>query len=765
MMNQHTPEPARGEGRLVVVSNRLPFTLKHKEGDAGEGASGSWQTQRSTGGLATAMGPLLKKTGGLWIGWPGHSMEPSAPQDSGRRHVLEQWAREEGYHTVELSEKLVKGFYEGFSNETLWPLFHHFPFLLKFNPEHWEAYVEANCRFCEVVLKHHRPGDLVWVHDYQLMLLPRMLRAVEPRARVGFFLHIPFPPSGVFRLLPRGDELIDGLLGADYLAFHTHGDVQNFRTCVLRHMGLAVGIEEVQLGGRTVRMEALPIGIDPENYARLLTEDAETSRRITELQTRLAGRKLLVAVDRLDYTKGIPERLRAYNRLLKEHAHLRNQVVLVQVAVPSREGIETYQELGQETDELVGHINGEFGTPDWTPVVYMRRGMPPSELAALYACGDVGWVTPLRDGMNLVAKEYVSCQRGKGGVLVLSEFAGAATDLPGALRVNPYDEVRSAEAVARALTLPEAERRRRMASLYDRVSRGNVFAWGEQFLEGLRRAGAAGAGMERAERPPELAGEALDELVATYRRAKSRLLLLDYDGTLVGYASRPEQAVPVAGLTELLAALARDPANSLVVISGRGRADLDQWFGGIEGLWLAAEHGAVVRPAGSGASPAQWQAHRLAGTPEWKQHVRRVLEHFVDRATGSFIEEKEFSLVWHFRTADDPDFAHWLSNEVLVTLERGLANTELRAVRGRKSIEVKLAWANKGEVLARLESVPQSPDFLLAAGDDRTDEDLFARLPPDARRVWTIHVGDQASRARYRLRDSSGMLDLLKRLA
>jgi trehalose 6-phosphate synthase/phosphatase len=759
MKNPPTPEPYRGE-RLVVVSNRLPFTLKHKEGDAAEGAPGSWQTHRSTGGLATAMGPLLKETGGLWIGWPGHSVEPSAPEAPARRAVLDQWAREEGYYTVELSEKLVRGFYEGFSNETLWPLFHHFPFLLKFNPEHWEAYVEANRRFCDVVLRQHRPGDLVWVHDYQLMLLPRMLREAEPQARVGFFLHIPFPPSGVFRLLPRGDQLIDGLLGADYLAFHTHGDVQNFRTCVLRHMGLPVGIEEVQLGGRTVRLEALPIGIDPQTYARLLTDDADTSRRIRELQTRLAGRKLLVAVDRLDYTKGIPERLRAFNRLLKEHAELRNKVVLVQVAVPSREGIETYQELGQETDELVGHINGEFGTPDWTPVVYMRRGVPPSELAALYASADVGWVTPLRDGMNLVAKEYVSCQRGKGGVLVLSEFAGAATDLPGALRVNPYDEVRSAEAVARALAMPEGERRRRMAALFDRVSRGNVFAWGEQFLDGLRRAVAAGGGMEKAERPPELTGPSLDDLVAAYRLAKTRLLLLDYDGTLVGYASRPEQAVPAPGLIDLLASLARDPTNSLVVISGRGRTDLERWFGGIEGLWLAAEHGAVVRPAGS----AQWQAHRLAGTPEWKQHVRRVLEHFVDRATGSFIEEKEFSMVWHYRTADDPDFAQWLSNEVLVTLERGLANTELRAVRGRKSIEVKLAWANKGEVLARLESVPQSPDFLLAAGDDRTDEDLFARLPPDPKRVWTVHVGDQASRARYRLRDSNGMIELLKRL-
>jgi trehalose 6-phosphate synthase/phosphatase len=674
--------------------------------------------------------------------------------------VLEQWARDEGYHTVELSDDLVRGFYEGFSNETLWPLFHHFPFLLKFNPDYWEAYMEANRRFRDVVLEHHRPGDLVWVHDYQLMLLPRMLREARADARVGFFLHIPFPPSGVFRLLPRGEELLSGLLGADYLAFHTHGDVQNFRTCVLRHLGLPGGIEDVQLGGRTVRLEAVPIGIDPQSYAGLLSGDEETGRRMQELRTRLAGRKLLVAVDRLDYTKGIPERLRAFNRLLKEHPDLRNKVVFVQVAVPSREGIEPYQELGHETDELVGHINGEYGTPDWTPVVYMRRGLSQSELAALYATADVGWVTPLRDGMNLVAKEYVACQQGKGGVLVLSEFAGAATELAGALRVNPYDEVRSAEAVARALTMPEAERRRRMAALYGRVSRGNVFDWGERFVDGLRRAVRSGAGAATAERPPELAGEALAAMVDAYRGASSRRLLLDYDGTLVSYADRPEQAVPTSRLAGLLASLAGDPANVVAVISGRGRGDLERWFGQTPGLWLAAEHGAVIRPAGSG----KWETHRLAGMPEWKRHVRRVLEQFVERTPGGFIEEKECSLAWHYRTAEDPEFAEWLSNEVLVTLERGLASTELRAIRGRKLVEVKLAWANKGEVLARLESLPRPPQFLLAAGDDRTDEDLFARLPRDGP-VWTIHVGDHASRARYRLHDSAGMLDLLTRLA
>ncbi|HZI19749.1 MAG TPA: bifunctional alpha,alpha-trehalose-phosphate synthase (UDP-forming)/trehalose-phosphatase [Pyrinomonadaceae bacterium] len=730
------------EGRLVVVSNRLPFTLKR----AGDG----WRTERSTGGLATAMGPLIARTGGVWVGWPGDSSDPA---DLKRRRLLDRWAAQERYFAVELPEEVQRGYYEGYSNQALWPLFHYFPVLFKFDPDQWEAYREANRLFCEEVVRRVRPGDTVWVHDYQLMLLPQMLREALPEVAVGFFLHIPFPSSSVFRLLPRREELLRGLLGADYLAFHTYSYLQNFRSSALRVLGLESRMDTVEHGGRTIRLDALPIGIAPEEFTDPLDRDGQTRSSLARLKGRYRDRFVLLGVDRLDYTKGIPERLRTYRRLLREAEDLRGRVVLVQVAVPSRERIPMYEGLNQEVNQLVGEINGEFSTPDWTPLVYIRRNVPRPELVALYAAADLAWVSPLRDGLNLVAKEYVACQRDGAGVLVLSEFAGAASEMGEAFLVNPYDEERTAETVRRALELPEEERRERMQALHRRVVRNNVFSWADRFLSNLSAASAA-----RAERPPEETREVpAAELVEAFRRARSRRLLLDYDGTLVGYAKRPQDAAPPPDLLPVLERLAADPANAVAVVSGRSRADLERWLGRGRGLWLAAEHGAIVRSPLTG----EWETFRPSYAPEWKERVRPVLEHYVDRTPGSLVEEKEFALVWHYRMAD-PEFGSWLANELASTLEQMLAETELRAYRGQKIVEVKPVWANKGEVLTRLAGAGEEPDFLLAAGDDRTDEDLFERLPETA---WTIHVGARQTRARYRVASPAEMRALLARLA
>ncbi|HEY9401820.1 MAG TPA: bifunctional alpha,alpha-trehalose-phosphate synthase (UDP-forming)/trehalose-phosphatase [Pyrinomonadaceae bacterium] len=731
------------DGRLVVVSNRLPFTLKR----AGDSA---WRTDRSTGGLATAMGPILKRTGGIWIGWSGDS---SDPQDERRQKTLRRWAERERYFAVDIPSEVAEGFYEGYANQTLWPLFHQFPSLLNFKPEDWQAYREANRLFRDVVLEHLRPDDIVWVHDYQLMLLPELLREAVPDARIGFFLHIPFPSSPIFRLLPRREELLQGLLGADYIAFHTYSYLQHFRASTLRILGLDSRMDRLEVGGRSVRLDALPIGIAPREFTERLAHDADTIKRREELRTRFDGRRVLLGVDRLDYTKGIPERLRTFRRLLRQSPALRGQVVLIQVAVPSREVIPMYKELRQEVDELVGKINGEFSTPDWTPITYIRRGIPPTELAALYALADLAWVTPLRDGLNLVAKEYVACQEDGAGALILSEFAGAASEMGEAFLVNPYDEERTAETIERALQLPADERRERMSALHKRVVRNNVFAWGDRFLSNLREAAGSRAG-NFSEKPQELP---VEDAVTAFQEATGRRLLLDYDGTLVPYANRPQDAVPPAELAELLAALAADPATSVTVVSGRSRHDLERWFGNVKGLWLAAEHGAILRSP----ETMQWEAYRPDYTSDWKEQVFPVLEHFMDRTPGSLIEEKEFSLVWHYRMAD-PEFGEWLANELVSNLEQMLADTELRAHRGQKIVEVKPGWANKGEVLARLSESATNAEFCLAAGDDRTDEDLFARLPEDA---WTIHIGDRRTRAKYCLADSHKLRHLLRRFA
>ena len=726
--------------RLLVVSNRLPLTLRKAE-------DGHWTTERSSGGLASAMNPILRDNGGDWIGWAGSSGEEDQQE---RNSVLQEWAQKDQCFAVELPAEIAKGFYEGYSNQTLWPVFHNFPSQLKFDAKDWQAYIEANRIFCRAVVDRYKQGDLVWVHDYQLMLLPQMLRAELPDAAIGFFLHIPFPSSEIFPILPRREELLQGLLGADLVAFQTHGHLQQFRAALLRVLGLESKIAEVAVGGRPIRLEAHPIGIAPEQYTDLLSHDETTAQLHAEWAARYRGRRVLLAVDRLDYTKGIPERLRAFAHLLRSSSGLREKVVLIQVAVPTREGIETYQDLRTEVNRLVGEINGKLGTPGWTPVVYINRSIERAELVALYKLADVCWVGSLRDGMNLVAKEYVACKAEGDGVLVLSEFAGAAAEMGEALLINPFDEERTASSIERALTLDENERRRRMDQLHSRIFHNNVFRWGERFLASLEDA-VSERGRYSDTQPKRLR---TTEVLDAYRRASRRLLMIDYDGTLVPFAGQPWQAVPPPVVMRLLTSLAAEPHNCVAVTSGRTAEDLNRWFGAIKGLWLIAEHGAEVK------SPleASWEPLRSEVSTDWKSTVMPILEHFVDRTPGSFVEEKKYGVVWHYRLAE-PEFGAWLANELVSMLEAMLAETDLRAFRGDKVVEVKPVWANKGEALDRLLAVLSSPDFLFAAGDDRTDEDLFEHMPTEA---WTVHIGPGPTRAAFVLPDFESLRRVLE---
>jgi len=730
--------------RLIVVSNRLPLTLR-------KGDDGQWTTERSSGGLASAMNPLLRRSGGGWIGWAGSVGHEGDQQQ--QRSILRDWAEKEQYFAVELPEDIATGFYEGYSNQTLWPVFHNFPSQLKFDAKDWEAYVEANRIFCQALVERYKPGDLVWVHDYQLMLLPQMLRQQLPDAAIGFFLHITFPSSEIFPILPRREELLEGLLGADLVAFQTHGHLQQFRSALLRVLGFESKIAEVAVGGRPIRLEAHPIGIAPEGYTDLANRDETTARHYEEWVARYRGRRVLLAVDRLDYTKGIPERLRAYAHLLRTYPELREKVILIQIAVPTREGIETYQDLRTEVNRLVGEINGKLGTPDWTPVVYINRSIERAELVALYKLADVCWVGSLRDGMNLVAKEYVACKPEGDGVLVLSEFAGAAAEMGEALLINPFDEERTASTIERALALEEEERRQRMKRLHGRILRNDVFRWGDRFLAALQDAVSA-RGRYSDTQPKRLrTGEVLD----AYSRGRRRLLVLDYDGTLVPFARQPWQAVPPPAVLRLLTSLTAEPRNCVVLTSGRKEEDLDQWFGGITGLWLMAEHGAELKPPLNAA----WEPLRTQVSSAWKSTVMPILEHFVDRTPGSFIEEKKYALVWHYRMAE-PEFGAWLANELVSMLEAMLAETELRAFRGEKVVEIKPVWANKGEALMRLLAASSPPDFLFAAGDDRTDEDLFEHIQSEA---WTVHVGPGPTRAAFVVPDFESLRRVLEMFA
>ena len=695
------------------------------------------------------MAPLMEKSDGLWLGWPGDAL-PDEPK--GRATLMREWEKKHGYVAVEIPPKVSRSFYEGYANDTLWPLLHGFPTRVVFDPESWHAYENANERFADAVIGRLRPNDLIWAHDYQLMLVPQMIRKKRPEARIGFFLHIPFPSSEVFRIVPEREALLLGMLGADAIAFQTHTDLHNFRRSLLQVLGFDSRMDQVEVHNRTVRLEALPIGISTNQWEELSTNDAGVRKRIAELDERHHGRKLMISVDRLDYTKGIPERMRTFGRLLQSSPEWRGKVTLVQVAVPSRERVPAYAELRREVAELVGEVNGDFGTPEWQPVVYLRRSINTEELAALYSAADVAWVGPLRDGMNLVAKEFVACQHGRDGVLVLSEFAGAAQELGEALRINPYDRERTAATIVRALEMDQAERSERMAALHERVRRNDAVAWAERFVSSLNSATESSRRTMKQDRPTP---DPIAMRVA-FDAAPERLILLDYDGTLVPIAQRPQDATPPPALHRLLKRLSSLPDTTVGVISGRTREDIEGWFGDIPGLWLAVEHGALVREPGGN----DWQSLRGGTTIGWKDRVRPVLEQFAASAPGSWVEEKELALGWHYRQAD-AEFGAWLAHELISTLEQLLGGTELAVLHGNKIVEVRYAWANKGEVAAQLRARARRGSFVAAIGDDRTDEDMFRRLP---RNAWTIRVGNGSTMARFRVdtpEEANGLLALL----
>jgi trehalose 6-phosphate synthase/phosphatase len=727
-----------GSGRLIVVANRLPVTVRR--------VGSSWRAVRNPGGLVSALGPVMREMNGLWIGWPG---EAPVEHDDGYEAVLSRWLRDHSCARVDLPADILHGFYDGYSNQTLWPLFHQFSSRLEFDRADWDAYMTANERFRDAVMHHLQPGDLVWIHDYHLMLLPELLREAAPQARIAFFLHIPFPSSDVFRLLPRRAELLSGLLGADAVAFHTHDYLQHFRHCLLRILGLGSRMDFVDTGSRVVRLEAHPIGISAGEFTDLAERDRQVQAAIADLRRRFAGQRVLVAVDRLDYTKGIPERLRAFRYLLEHDPELRGKVVLVQVAVPSRETIPHYGQLRQEVSELVGDLNGDYGTAAWTPVVFIRRAVSRAQLVALYVSADVGWVTPLRDGMNLVAKEYVACHRDGNGVLMLSEFAGAAAEMGEAFIVNPYDTEQTASTLQRILKLPVDDRRERMTALYTRVQRNDAVAWSRHCLASV----TSQADDPALELPRQLD---TDSLLAAVRHAERRLLLFNYDGVLVPFVPGLRDSTPRTRLLGLLTDLAAQPNNRVVVASGRPRSDLQRWFGGVPGLWLAAENGLLTRSP----ETKTWEGPGRQLRASWGEHVRPFLEHFVDRTPGSFIETKEYALVWHYGISD-PEFGEWLANELTSSLDALLAETELTAARGDRSVEVRPAWVNKNQVARRFIDA-YAPELCLAIGADRDDEDLFAALPADS---WTVRVGGGASRARFRLASPLEVERVLERLA
>ncbi len=721
--------------RVLLVSNRLPVTVKVDKQKV--------TVARSSGGLATGLSGPHRRSGGLWIGWPGETSR----LDEAQREQLDADLTALNTVPLYLSASEVNRFYESFSNGVLWPLFHYLVDRIPLHPRDWNTYEQVNQRFADLVAERYRPGDLIWVHDYQLCLVPGMLRQRLPEARIGFFLHIPFPANEVFRVLPWREQLLQGMLGADLIGFHTLSYVRHFTNALLYTLGLAPGPEHVWHQGRKVRIGAFPMGIDADSFAVLADTD-EVQREVERLRQESYGHQLILGIDRLDYTKGIPRRLLAVERLLEREPALRGKLRFIQVAVPSRTKISEYKAYRESVDLLVGRINGAYGSPVSMPIHYLFRSFSQKQITAMYRAADVMAVTPLRDGMNLVAKEFVASRTDEDGVLVLSELAGAASELGEALIVNPYDIAGSAETLAKALAMPAGERRTRMRALRRRVFQYDVHTWAQSFVDGLSQESDGPAAEQGFQSKAEL-----DALVERLRGAARLLLLLDYDGTLVPFVGRPELAAPDPALRGLLLALARRPQTEVHVVSGRTHDVLERWLGDLP-IGLHAEHGLWSRRDPDDA----WSLDHEVPT-DWQHLVRGVFEQFVIRVPGSFIEEKTASMAWHYRMADS-EFGARQAKELHIHLTHTLANFPIEVLPGNRVIEVRPHGIHKGLIVERLKQEAPQATFV-AVGDDRTDEDLFAALPGGG---TAIHVGPDPSRAAVRIADVAAARALLRAL-
>jgi trehalose 6-phosphate synthase/phosphatase len=734
-MNEKLP------GRLIVVSNRLPFQLVKRDG--------ALEMKQSDGGLVSALQSFFDKNKNsdnrtlnstVWIG--------SAEFSEKNWNKLNKKKLKEIDYEIDpifFEKKVYNKFYNGFCNATLWPLFHYFPSFVEFDNETFKYYEQVNQVFADRVLSILRPGDTLWIHDYQLMLLPGLIRKLRPDVTIGFFLHIPFPSFEVFRLLhrPWKEKIITGLLGADLVGFHTHAYVQHFLKTVQMVKGYDHQFRSVFLPNRLVKAEMFPLGIDFEKFNEAIKLPAVIDQK-TSIEKNFPNKKIIFSVDRLDYTKGITHRLSGFERFLELHPEWKEKVVFILVVVPSRQIVSKYNERKKLIEEEIGRINGKYSSLQWQPVIYRYNYLSFHELTAMYHVADIGLITPLRDGMNLVAKEYAA-SRSDHGVLILSELAGAANELSEALLVNPMDKDEVSQSILTALLMPEDIQKAKIKSLQQRLKEYTVMHWMNDFFKQLEEVKSDQCKLQT----KYLSGNSFKAIAGKYNSAKKRLLLLDYDGTLVPFSKLPQLAVPDKSLIRLLNLIASDTKTDVTIISGRDSSSLEQWFGDL-GINLVSEHGAGIRLKNKG-----WEYY-LDIDQSWKPIIMPMLEIFSQRSPGAFIEEKKHTLVWHYRNVD-PELGFIRSRELLDNLHHMVRNSQLHIIDGNKVIEIRVSGIDKG-VVAKKFLEENTYDFVMAIGDDKTDEDMFRVL---ADRAYTVKIGSGHTLAQYHLTDQIEVLRLL----
>lgn len=729
--------------KLYIVSNRLPVTFKEE--------NGNYVISKSSGGLVTGISAYLSsmntssldKSNYNWIGWPGTSFSEKKEDE------IRKTLKKDKLIPVFINGKIMDKFYLGFCNKTIWPLFHYFSAFSVFDNDIWENYKFVNEKFSDILCEILEPNDTVWIQDYHLMLLPSLIRKRMSNVKIGFFLHIPFPHYELFRLLPSPwrEEILKGLLGADLIGFHTNDYARYFLGSVLRLLGYDNNLGEIQLEDKIVKVDTFQMGIDFDSFERLARTD-KTNKECKLLRQNFPNQKLILSIDRLDYTKGIINRLKGYKLFLDNNPDWHGKVTLLAVTVPSRIGVDKYTQMKKEIDEIIGKINGMYGKLHWTPIIYLYRSFYDEQLSALYKVSDVALITPLRDGMNLISKEYMASRTDNTGVLILSEMAGASKEMIEAVTINPNHVENIADAILKALLMRKEEQIQRNTSIRKRLKSNDVISWANNFLLSLYHIKGKQLTFEK---------KYLDEsirqnLINDYRKAKRKIIFLDYDGTLVPFVDNPENAVPDKELMDLLGQLTDDSSVHLVIISGRDHLTMDKWLWKLRGS-LVAEHGVWIKKRFK-----KWKIAKKMDD-RWKEKIIPYLQQYSEMLAGSFYEEKSHSLVWHFRKSDKLH-GEIVANEITDNLKSVTAKMNLHVLRGKNIVEIRDADIDKGTGIKGFN--PENEyDFIMAIGDDWTDEDMFKSLPLSA---YTIKVGMAKSYSRFNIHNYTETRKLLKEL-
>ncbi|CAM6098164.1 unnamed protein product [Calypogeia fissa] len=811
-VTSEAPSSRLGYERVVIVAHRLPVNAERNEEDT------AWSFTFDEDSLVLQLkSGLPEDMEVIYIGTLKVDVDVSE-QDEVAAKLLENFNCVPAF----LSARLTADFYHGFCKQQLWPLFHYMLPLTpnhggRFNRTFWQAYVSANRVFGDKVLEViSSEEDFVWIHDYHLLVLPTMLRRRLNKIKLGFFLHSPFPSSEIYRTLPVRDEILRALLNSDLVGFHTFDYARHFLSCCSRMLGVVYESKRGYIGleyyGRTVGIKIMPVGVHMGQLTARL-KSKETGWRAGELKAEYGGRTVLLGVDDMDIFKGIGLKLLAMEQLLRQHDERRGRVVLIQIVNPARGQGKEVQEIQNEASTIARRINREFGWEGYQPVVLLERNVPLYERIAYYAIADCCVVTPVRDGMNLIPYEYIVCREGsaflesetqmpqvgsspplfsiagsaaesgsgRNSTLVVSEFIGCSPSLSGAIRVNPWNIEAMADALNTAITLPNAEKQMRHEKHFKYVSTHDVAYWAQSFVGDLertcrehqRRASYGigfGLSFKVVALDPNFRKLQTDVVVSAYQRSKKRVILLDYDGTMMPQTSLNKR--PGASVLELVNTLCSDEKNVVFIVSGRGRAPLSDWFASCDRLGIAAEHGFYYR----WKKEDEWTTCVNAADFEWKEVALPVMKLYREATDGSYIEEKESAIVWHYQDAD-PDFGSWQAKELLDHLESVLANEPVAVKSGHHIVEVKPQGVSKGVVVERLLSLMAEqgspPDFVFCVGDDRSDEDMFESIetamsePPQSplAEVIACTVGEKPSKAKYYLDDPSNVLNMLQGLA